>query len=619
MEERLSQILDDATEISSGYQLDDVDTAFRVLAGPGAGKTHWLVSHIEHVVETSDRLGPSQRIGCISYTTAAAEEIERRLGSSSVHVDVSTIHSFLYRNIVKPYLPWVRGENGKPVVDYWNVDGHSPHEPVRGIVNKWLQDVSQMQGFWQFDDHEDILEYLRKLRWEWSAEKKEWILEDRGYPPEQYFPSSESNLRVYKEHYWQAGIIDHSDVLFFAVRILNENPGLARLLSRRYPYVFVDEFQDTTPAQTGVLTALTDAGTVTGVIGDVEQSVFQFAGANPNDLLEFEPEGQKTYHITENRRSTSSILRLLNHIRLGSEQTLHTGEGGKDKEGRPPTVLVGPPETARHYVREKAEEEVQVLTRKNSMVRYLAGEELPGSSYERVWKKLFSLDTHRAHWMEAVLEATHEAKEQGRYGQAVNILYRALRTRNGALLKKVFRKSGDRKLSRKEKRRAAASLLPFLLTNHDRHQEMNGLKFYRAVCGQMERILPSTPMKRPTEQGKFGRLLGSTSYKLLYTTARLDSGAGQVKTVHKSKGEEYTVVLAYRRNEGGDDHDATLQHLLYPEDADEEERRVTYVAFSRAKDQLFICVDEIGTNEEQRLKNMPVNIEHIDGLLPSNK
>lgn len=623
MEERLREVLNSATEITSGTLLDDINTPFRIFAGPGAGKTYWLAKHIKRVIKESDQLGPSQRVASISYTTVAADEVKERLGSAAAHVDVSTIHSFLYRNIVKPYLPWVRDENEKPLVDYRNVDGHRPHRTGYGKVRKWfrLDGVTEWNGFSAFlgttdTDPERVYRFFESLYWEWSKKDEQWQLAyNNKRIPHSRFPRRPESLYRYKQLFWRQGILDHEDVLYFAVRILGENPGLVRFLSARYPYVFVDEFQDTTPAQTEVLTALAEAGTVTGVIGDVEQSIFEFAGANPTDLLRFEPDGQVTYRINTNRRSTLSILRLLNHIRKEGAQKPHIEEGDveEDKgEGELPVVLVGSPEAAQSYVRDDTNGDFQTLTRTNAIVRRLAGANLPGDSYDGVWENLFGANPHRSQWLEAVLEATHEAKEHGRYGQAVKILYRGLRTKNGKLIREVFTASGERRLSREKRRRTAASLLSFLLSSHEEHREMNGLEFYLAVRDQMGVLLPDTPMVEPT-RGGFVDLLQETSYKMLYATARLESGSGKVKTIHKAKGEQYPTVLSYRGKKGGDKRDVTLDHLLSSEAKKDEERRVTYVAFSRAEDRLFICVDELSSSDETDLETIGVVVERLDG------
>ena len=71
-----------------------IEQHFRVSAGPGAGKTHWLINHMKNVLHTSLRLGKTRKIACITYTNIAVLTILSRLGTSSNSVEVSTIHSF---------------------------------------------------------------------------------------------------------------------------------------------------------------------------------------------------------------------------------------------------------------------------------------------------------------------------------------------------------------------------------------------------------------------------------------------------------------------------------------------------------------------------------------------
>src|SRR5699024_301194 len=81
-----------------------IDKSFKVEAGPGAGKTHFLINHIKNVVQNSNRLRKTGKVACITYTNSAVENIIERLGGKiASHVEVSTIHSFLYKHVVKPY------------------------------------------------------------------------------------------------------------------------------------------------------------------------------------------------------------------------------------------------------------------------------------------------------------------------------------------------------------------------------------------------------------------------------------------------------------------------------------------------------------------------------------
>ena len=76
-----------ATSITS-EELIPIDCHFKVKAGPGAGKTHWLINHVKNVLATSDRLGKCGKVACITYTNVGVDTISRRLGYNSKSVEV---------------------------------------------------------------------------------------------------------------------------------------------------------------------------------------------------------------------------------------------------------------------------------------------------------------------------------------------------------------------------------------------------------------------------------------------------------------------------------------------------------------------------------------------------
>ncbi len=82
----------------------NIEHHFKVNAGPGAGKTTWLINHIKNVVQHSGRLRKVKKIACITYTNIAVEKILSNLREACENVEVSTIHAFLYKHIVKPYI-----------------------------------------------------------------------------------------------------------------------------------------------------------------------------------------------------------------------------------------------------------------------------------------------------------------------------------------------------------------------------------------------------------------------------------------------------------------------------------------------------------------------------------
>lgn len=98
--------------IITSEQTVTIDEPFKVCAGPGAGKTHWLINHIKNVVSNSHKLDVVKKVACITYTNVGTDTIISRLNIGNDIVEVCTIHSFLYANVVKPYVHLVSKDFG---------------------------------------------------------------------------------------------------------------------------------------------------------------------------------------------------------------------------------------------------------------------------------------------------------------------------------------------------------------------------------------------------------------------------------------------------------------------------------------------------------------------------
>jgi DNA helicase II / ATP-dependent DNA helicase PcrA len=269
---------------NSDYIIDDIDKHFKVVAGPGAGKTYWLINHIKNVLKNSTKLNSASKIACITYTNVAVEEIQKRLNLTGDQVEVSTIHSFLYNNIVKPYAYLLKDEDGKCVINYKEMDGHDDHVPSRGKIYRWKEENNL---FHIVQDDKKLKICLEDL--DWVMEGEDLILQPRkDYKrkvgrysiKKEYFPS-------YKQLYWNEGTLHHEDVLYFSFNILKKYPIIRGFITAKYPYIFLDEFQDTSPIQTKIIKWFADEGSIVGAIGDPAQSIFKFQGASRKDFLEF--------------------------------------------------------------------------------------------------------------------------------------------------------------------------------------------------------------------------------------------------------------------------------------------------------------------------------------------
>src|SRR3989338_7836816 len=120
--------------ITADDKINDFENHFKVSAGPGAGKTRWLINHINNVVRNSTRLGNSRKIACITYTNVATETILERLGKQTDRVEVSTIHSFLYKHLIKPFAFLIPTIYELKIA---NIDGHDEIPVYKSWIFEW--------------------------------------------------------------------------------------------------------------------------------------------------------------------------------------------------------------------------------------------------------------------------------------------------------------------------------------------------------------------------------------------------------------------------------------------------------------------------------------------------
>lgn len=580
-------------DIDSGTLITDIERHFRVVAGPGAGKTHWLVNHITHVVARSKRLSHTSRIACISYTNVAVNEIVTRLGSAAIHVDASTIHSFLFSNVVRPYLHLLRDGDGQSLVAFSAVDGHDQHHPSYTIVDKWLRSIGQAKILQNtFKTQRDILEEkLRQLVWQHS-EGSVWKLgprnTDRMGKMLNAICTSE-NLISYKRQYWSQGIVDHEDILYFAHRILEEHPLVCQCLSARYRYLFIDEFQDTLPIQTNIVQWLADAGTVVGVIGDAEQSIYGFLGTVPQHFLSFALPDYLDVTMRHNRRSTRRIISLLDLLRSdGLRQHCF-----RELDGQPVTVYIGDVDRSLALIRADLPPDgvLRVLTRKNKDAQRVRSEIAPGTV--EPWESFYAADPERARFMEYIIAATELAK-RGQYALAHREAARII-GRNGRVRQPL---KCDIELCDVHRKGLAVAVLEEFLTDYANIFAGTLLEAY-VRCGTC--IAAANPAVNITavKTGKFKAFAEATPYSHLSGSVRLPEEVRHVRTIHQAKGSEADNVAVYF-----EDADR-VRHITHASTAQaDEEKRLTYVALSRARDRLFLCIPS----------NVSINVDELRAI-----
>lgn len=572
-----------------------VDQHFRVAAGPGAGKTHWLVEHIKNVLQHSRRLGRIKKIACITYTNVAVDTIVKRLDFVADRVDVSTIHSFIYKNIVKPYVSFIAAEYD---LDAAAIDGHEDMLISRTKVKDWVDghpNVAQLvhpyspnQLINRAENLEALTRWLSSITFELNGAALQ-IQAKNG----QAFYSEATGKRInlskvkcldilspglleFKKIYWRRGILHHDDVLFFGYQLLQKFPFIVTVLQGKFPYFFIDEFQDTSPIQNAIVQLIAQKDVIVGVIGDKAQSIYSFQGASPGYFDSFALPGLRDYLIADNRRSTKSIVDLLNHIRTDISQNPVRGVAGDI-----PVLLIGSKAAANSAVATRlGQHDFTILSRDNitsNAMKQVINSAIPSVNLISELSGTDSDHTRRSVTISCIKSV--ELARQKRFKDAI----------------KEMEKNFYSERDKSQRKKMAFRHLAYFLSNHEIYRGEKLLVFCNMIREKMR------PDLAKLSRGAAYNFCDTKTYEQLAVCVNIADDSSQSRTVHKAKGDEFDDVLVLMKDE------VDLGILLKPNLSDEEQR-VWYVAASRAKNRLFINLPELDPVAEA---NLPLSIQVV--------
>lgn len=311
---------------------------YKVFAGPGAGKTYLIVENIKKIIEKSPQLKIDNRqILCITYTNAAAKEIVKRLGKDNKYVFVSTIHGFIYEHIIKDnqrQLKQIIREkfpiNESTKMEFSDNLTFVPRQEGFRLISKKeeiaIRDFVKAESEMEIGDCsrtaiEECIVYIKELNKYPFDDTKEATIYNKKF-------NGELLLWIKYALWAKARKLDFDEILYFGHELIKKYKHIPYSLQYKFPYVIVDEFQDTNPIQTALIKKFADSKFCTlTVVGDVAQSIYSFQGANYKDFQNLKLSSKPTneYVINGNRRSTANIIHLANYFRT-ADNVLETQE-----------------------------------------------------------------------------------------------------------------------------------------------------------------------------------------------------------------------------------------------------------------------------------------------------
>lgn len=311
----LAQALAELKHNQEQYDAAHMQTHCVVLAGPGSGKTKTLTTAMARTL-VEDVVDP-RGVACITYNNECVVELETRLAKfgvmSSGRSFTGTVHSFALTQVIMPYARCIAGPFPNNFRTAQKSDCRAAVEAAYDVV---FGDGGDPHGRWHF------------------AEEKRRRVVDRSQPAwREETPVLADFIEAYEAELRIRELIDFDDMPLIAYRMVKENRWIRDALRARFPVLFVDEYQDLGHAlHELVLLLCFEGGIRLFAVGDADQSIYSFTGANPRLLQSLtEQSDVKTIRLRINYRSGGKIIRASLGA-LGEERDYCCVEGTPDGE-----------------------------------------------------------------------------------------------------------------------------------------------------------------------------------------------------------------------------------------------------------------------------------------------
>ena len=296
-----------------------------VIAGAGSGKTKVLTHKIAYLIQEKNVFPWS--ILAITFTNKAANEMKERIanlvGEDAKDIWMGTFHSICVR-ILRKHIDKIGYDSSFIIFDT---------SDQKTLVKKCLKEL-------QIDDKQ----FSEKSVISEISNAKNEMLE-----PDQYLARAHGDFRkekiaqvyeLYQKRLKENNAIDFDDIINFTIKIFIENPEIENYYSSKFKYILVDEYQDTNKSQFTLVKMLARVNQNITVVGDNDQGIYSFRGADISNILNFEKDfkGTKIIKLEQNYRCTGNILKAANSIIKNNETKYEKKLWTENGEGSLPKV-----------------------------------------------------------------------------------------------------------------------------------------------------------------------------------------------------------------------------------------------------------------------------------------
>ncbi|BCN29717.1 ATP-dependent helicase [Anaeromicropila herbilytica] len=586
------------------------DGPMLVLAGPGSGKTLVITRRTKNLIEEYG-IDP-RKILVITFTKAAAGEMKERflklMGNVSVAVSFGTFHAIFFT-----ILKYAYNYNSSNIISE-----EQRMQYFREIIAKLDLEI------------EDEKDFISGVMSEISLVKGERMDLEHYYSMN---CSEDIFTKIYKEYdnrLRRANLIDFDDMLILCYELLKEREDILKIWQNRFEYILIDEFQDINKVQYDIITLLAKPKNNLFIVGDDDQSIYRFRGAKPEIMLNFEKDYKDTKKILLgiNYRSTKKIVEAAGRVVKNNKNRFEKNITTTNDVGDEVQILTFKElnDQNEQVVKEILEyqkkgipySEIAVLFRTNTQPRALLEKMM---EYNIPFRMKDSMPNIYEHWIAknilSYIQIALGGRDRGHFLQIINrpkrYISRECFTNPAVDMEEIKSYYSDKEwmLDRIMKLEYDLTMLkkmnPYAAINYIR--KGIGYDEYLVEYANFRRIkseelletaneIEESAKKFKTFDEWFSHIeeYGNELKEQSKNRNKKEFDAVEMATMHSSKGLEYQVVFIVDANEGITPHRKALT------DADlEEERRMFYVAMTRAKKKLHIYSVKERYNKELQI------------------
>ena len=584
-----------------------------ILAGAGSGKTRVLTHRVAYLI---DRGVPSWQILAITFTNKAAREMQERIAAlcpAATETWVSTFHAccarMLRRDIEK--------------LGYQRSFSIYDDDDQQGLIKDILKQMNLNEKMYNPRDIRALISDAKNR----LLTPKEWIAEagEGDFRNRKYYEI----YAAYQKRLKESNALDFDDLLMKTIELLINHPPVLEYYQNRFHYIMVDEYQDTNMAQYELVRLLAGERRNLCVVGDDDQSIYGWRGADIRNILEFEKDfpGCKVIKLEQNYRSTANILDAANQVIAHNSGRKEKSLWTEAEEGEKIRLYMAEDErdeaawiaSRLRAIRQSGKSlgEAAVLYRTNAQSRVLEEALVRSGLPYRVYGGMKFYERKEVKDLVAYLRAVVNPSDDAAVRRIINepkrgigdatieTLSAAAQAQGMPLSAMVMFPEGADLSARAQKALTKfTGLYEKLLSEWE---GMTPVDFFHLVLAEtayeeqyrqadndenrarLENIAElETAIADYVQREPEGGLTGFLENVALVTD--MDSmdpsqQAATLMTLHSAKGLEFDYVFMAGMEEGI----FPTSRAMFDEEKLEEERRLCYVGITRAKKQLFLC------------------------------